>query len=82
MIILALMKVLEAYEMLYMCYLLIILALLKVFEAYVMIYMCYLLIILVFLKVFEAYEMLYMTMKGYSIFPKGPALLEPHHQIV
>ena len=23
-----------------------------------------------------------MAMKGYSIFPKAPALLEPHHQIV
>ena len=23
-----------------------------------------------------------MTMKGYSTFPKAPALLEPHHQIV
>ena len=23
-----------------------------------------------------------MVMKGYSIFPKVPALLEPHHQIV
>ena len=23
-----------------------------------------------------------MTMKGYSAFPKAPALLEPHHQIV
>ena len=23
-----------------------------------------------------------MAMKGYSAFPKAPALLEPHHQIV
>ena len=23
-----------------------------------------------------------MTMKGYSVFPKAPALLKPHHQIV
>ena len=23
-----------------------------------------------------------MAMKGYSVFPKAPALLEPHHQIV
>ena len=23
-----------------------------------------------------------MTMKGYSAFPKAPALLKPHHQIV
>ena len=23
-----------------------------------------------------------MAMKGYSVFPKVPALLEPHHQIV
>ena len=23
-----------------------------------------------------------MAMKGYSAFPKAPALLEPHHQVV
>ena len=23
-----------------------------------------------------------ITMKGYSVFPKAPALLKPHHQIV
>ena len=23
-----------------------------------------------------------MAMKGYSAFPKAPALLEPHHQII
>ena len=26
-------------------------------------------------------ELRAMTMKGYSTFPKAPALLEPHHQI-
>ena len=47
---LALLKVFEAYAIVYTCYLLVILALLKVFETYVMFYMCYLLIIQVLLK--------------------------------
>ena len=27
-------------------------------------------------------DMVAMVMKGYSTFPKAPALLKPHHQIV